>query len=81
VVYQGMIFHDLRRSGVRNLLRAGVPEKLARDISGQKTSLVFSRQEIASKNDVIEAGKKVADFHEGKFGDKCSVTTRSHYVK
>jgi hypothetical protein len=74
VVYQRMIFHDLRRSGVQNLVRAGVSKKLARDISGHKTSSVFPRYDITSKNDVIEAGKKLADFHEGKFGDKCNVT-------
>jgi integrase len=36
MVYQGMIFHDLRRSGVRNLTRAGVSEKVAREIAGTR---------------------------------------------
>jgi integrase len=78
MVYQGMIFHDLRRSGVRNLVRAGVSEKLARDISGHRTSSVFSRYDITSKNDVIEAGKNLASFHGGMFGDNSGTIAVPH---
>jgi integrase len=64
MVYQGMIFHDLRRSGVRNLIRAGVPEKTARQISGHKTRSIFDRYNIVSEDDVADAGRKLAAFHE-----------------
>lgn len=69
MVYRGMIFHDLRRTGVRNLVRAGVPTKVAMAISGHKTLSVFERYNIVSPTDLIEAGRKLAIFHDQKVGD------------
>ena len=70
MVYRGMTFHDTRRSGVRNLVRAAVPERVAMSISGHKTRSVFERYNIVSPNDVAEAGRKLELFHSQKGGDK-----------
>jgi integrase len=71
--YKGMIFHDLRRTAVRNLAPAGVPEKVAQTITGHRTRSAFDRHHILSNRDVFDARKKLADFHSqrvrGQFGD------------
>ena len=60
---EGRLFHDLRRSAVRNLIDAGVPQSVAKTITGHKTDSVFKRYEIRDGADVREAVKKLAAFH------------------
>lgn len=60
------LVHDLRRTGVRNLIRAGVPQSVAMRISGHKDARIFARYDITDTRDLADAMRKLALYEQQK---------------
>jgi len=60
------LFHDLRRTAFRNMIRAGVPQSVAMAISGHRTVSMFMQYNITSGADKVEALKKTAEHLASK---------------
>jgi integrase len=60
----GRLIHDLRRTAIRNLVRAGVSEGVAMKMCGHKTRAVFDRYNVTSEKDLQTAAALLSAHHK-----------------
>jgi Phage integrase family. len=63
---EGCLFHDLRRSAARNLIRSGVAQAVAMCITGHETDAMFRRYNITSEADLRDAMQRVTKYNKAE---------------
>ena len=76
-----LLFHDLRRTGARNLRRAGVAEGIIMKIGGWRTRSVFERYAIVSRSDMNDAILKLQESEKRAEQERIQAEERQAQIR
>ncbi|MEE9207443.1 MAG: site-specific integrase, partial [Gemmatimonadota bacterium] len=61
--HPGLLLHDCRRSAARNLIRSGVAQRVAMELTGHLTASIFQRYAIVSEDQLSQAGEQLSALY------------------
>ncbi len=61
---EGRLFHEFRRTAIRNMIRARVSVRVAMMISGHRTRNIFERYNIVNEEDLEKSSRRVKEYHQ-----------------
>ena len=74
--YVGLIVHDLRRTGARNLRREGESETVIMKAGGWKTPSVFKRYDIVDEADLDRAAERLNEKRRRLAAQNVGISSR-----
>ena len=54
-----LLLHDLRRTAIRNMVRAGISKHVVKQVIGHSTDSIFDPHDITDEQDLADAARKL----------------------